>query len=70
MPKVSHIHSKNPTKDYSDVPAGLLWAIPIHECLEREEVKARARALQKKVVDELAEEHRRAIKLVASKPVP
>ncbi len=30
--------SKN-YKDYEDVPDGLKWAIPIHECLERLEVK-------------------------------
>jgi len=68
MPKVTHIHSKNPTKDYSDVPAGLLWAIPIHECLERAEVRAKAQALHKTVVDDLAKESRRAFKLVTSNP--
>jgi hypothetical protein len=32
-------------KDYEDVPDGLKWAIPIHECLERPEVKEASRRL-------------------------
>ena len=45
--------SKN-HKDYEDVPDGLKWAIPIHECLEKPEVKARSKRLEeqsKKRVD-------------------
>ena len=26
-------------KDYEEVPDGLKWAIPIHECLEKPDVK-------------------------------
>jgi hypothetical protein len=37
--------SKN-YKDYEDVPDGLKWAIPIHECLEKPEVKERSRRLE------------------------
>lgn len=37
--------SKNP-KNYEDVPDGLKWAIPIHECLESPEVKERSRKLE------------------------
>ena len=37
--------TKNP-KQYEDVPDGLKWAIPIHECLESPEVKERSRRLE------------------------
>ena len=37
--------SKN-HKNYDDVPDGLKWAIPIHECLESPEVKERSRRLE------------------------
>lgn len=37
--------SKN-HKDYEDVPDGLKWAIPIHECLEKPDVKARSKRLE------------------------
>lgn len=33
-------------KQYDDVPDGLKWAIPIHECLEKPEVKARSQRLE------------------------
>lgn len=33
-------------KNYEDVPDGLKWAIPIHECLEKPEVKERSRRLE------------------------
>lgn len=36
--------SKN-HKQYEDIPDGLKWAIPIHECLESPEVKERSRRL-------------------------
>lgn len=37
--------TKNP-KQYEDVPDGLKWAIPIHECLDSAEVKERSRRLE------------------------
>jgi hypothetical protein len=33
-------------KNYDDVPDGLKWAIPIHECLESPEVKQRSKRLE------------------------
>jgi len=33
-------------KNYEDVPDGLKWAIPIHECLESAEVKEASRRLE------------------------
>jgi len=33
-------------KDYEDVPDGLKWAIPIHECLEKPAVKEASRRLE------------------------
>lgn len=33
-------------KNYDDVPDGLKWAIPIHECLESPEVKEASRRLE------------------------
>ncbi|MEK7070823.1 MAG: hypothetical protein AAB966_03375, partial [Patescibacteria group bacterium] len=32
--------------EYTDVPAGLKWALPIHECLEKPEVKERGKKLE------------------------
>jgi len=32
--------------EYADVPDGLKWALPIHECLERPEVKERGKKLE------------------------
>jgi hypothetical protein len=32
--------------EYVDVPDGLKWALPIHECLEKPEVKARCKQFQ------------------------
>jgi len=43
-------------KDYEDVPDGIKWAIPIHECLEKPEVKERSRRLE--------EESKRRVKKV------
>lgn len=40
--------SKN-HKQYDDVPDGLKWAIPIHECLESPEVKEASRKLEEEV---------------------
>lgn len=33
-------------KNYDDVPDGLKWAVPIHECLEKPEVKKASRRLE------------------------
>ena len=33
-------------KNYDDVPVGLKWVIPIHECLESPEVKQRSKQLE------------------------
>lgn len=33
-------------KNYDDVPDSLKWAIPIHECLEKSEVKEASRKLE------------------------
>lgn len=33
-------------KNYDDIPDGLKWAIPIHECLESPGVKERSRRLE------------------------
>lgn len=33
-------------KNYEDVPDGLKWALPIHECLEKSEVKERSQRLE------------------------
>lgn len=33
-------------KNYDDVPDSLKWAIPIHECLEKPEVKEASRRLE------------------------
>lgn len=33
-------------KNYNNVPTGLKWAIPIHECLESPEVKQRSKQLE------------------------
>ncbi len=33
-------------KNYEDVPDGLNWAIPIHECLEKTEVQEASRRLE------------------------
>lgn len=53
--------SKN-HKDYKDVPDGLKWAIPIHECLEKPDVKARSKRLEEeskmKIEGELMELNR------------
>ena len=32
--------------EYADMPDGLKWALPIHECLEKPEVKARGKRLR------------------------
>ncbi len=56
--------SKN-HKKYNDVPDGLQWAIPIHECLEKPEVKERSRRLQELAQREVEKElKRRKVKLV------
>ncbi len=47
--------SKN-HKDYEDVPDGLKWAIPIHECLEKPEVKARSKRLEEESKRRVASE--------------
>lgn len=33
-------------KNYEDVPDGLKWALPIHECLEKPEIKEASRRLE------------------------
>lgn len=34
--------------EYADVPDGLKWSLPIHECLEKPEVKERSKILRTK----------------------
>lgn len=53
--------SKN-HKDYEDVPDGLKWAIPIHECLEKPEVKERSRRLEEESKDRVEREFRKRLK--------
>lgn len=56
--------SKN-HKNYGDVPDGLKWAIPIHECLESPEVKKRSRRLEEESKARVATEIRKKkIKIV------
>lgn len=50
--------SKN-HKVYEDVPDGLKWAIPIHECLEKPEVKARSKRLEEESKKRVAAESAR-----------
>ncbi len=58
--------SKN-HKDYEDVPDGLKWAVPIHECLQRPEVVEEGKNLQerakKKVERELCSQKIKIIKI-------
>lgn len=46
-------------KDYEDVPDGLKWAIPVHECLEKPEVKERSRRLEKESKERIEKEFRK-----------
>lgn len=45
-PKNLLAFTRKPQKNYKNVPEGLMWAIPIHECLEKPEVKAESKRLQ------------------------
>ena len=48
--------TRNSSKDYSNVPDGLKWAIPIYECLDRPEVKQASAQLAATVKQELEHE--------------
>lgn len=53
-------------KKYNDVPDSLKWAIPIHECLEKPEVKQASRRLEeesKARVEQEIKENKRTAKL-------
>ena len=58
--------SKN-HKNYDDVPNGLKWAIPIHECLESADVKEASRKVEAKAKSKVELESRKKnIKLYSS----
>ncbi len=58
--------SKN-HKNYDDVPDGLKWAIPIHECLEKPEVKEASRRMEAESKRRVEREFRKkTIKIVAT----
>ncbi len=46
-------------KDYEDVPDGLKWAIPIHECLEKPEIQESSRRLEEESKARAAKEIRK-----------
>lgn len=46
-------------KNYDDVPDSLKWAIPIHECLEKPEVKECSRRLLEESKRRVEENFRR-----------
>jgi hypothetical protein len=52
-------------KNYDDVPDGLKWAIPIHECLEKPEVKEASHRLEQQSKNKIEKEFlKKQIKLV------
>lgn len=46
-------------KDYEEVPDGLKWAIPIHECLEKPEVKEASHRLEQESKNKIEKEFRK-----------
>ncbi|GEM_PF-5293632 len=43
-------------KNYDDVPDSLKWAIPIHECLEKPEVKEASHRLEQQSKNKIEKE--------------
>jgi len=52
--------SKN-HNSYEDIPDGLKWAVPIHECLDRPEVVERGQRLQMEAKKKVERELRKRI---------
>jgi hypothetical protein len=46
--------SKN-HKKYENIPDGLKWAVPIHECLQKPEVKELSKRLEAEVKNRVAQ---------------
>ncbi len=58
MAKITHINSKLRNSDYAGIPAGIAWAVPIHECLQSEATKAKSEAIRAQSKQELSRENR------------
>ncbi len=57
-------------KNYEDVPDTLKWALPIHECLEKPEVKEASRRLEveskKRVETEFRKKNIKIVSLISN----